>query len=99
MKYNRELIACLSNLPMCDRVRCVSYKSWKKLPSPGLFWRLRLLIEFIMSPRHLIELNIKTVYKICKRLKKRFGEETGEFFTRLSKTFCESSRETLLEKS
>lgn len=100
MKYNQELMSKLKSLPMCDRIRCISYKAWKKISDPGTTWRIKLFIQFVTSPKHLIELNIKTVYKICKRLRKRFGLETNEYFTWISKSFCASSRETLLlEKS
>lgn len=98
MKYNKELMTQLESLPLYDRIRCISYKTWKRIwPT---HWRVRLLVEFLMSPRHLIDLNIKTVYKICKRIKKKFGEETADYFNWISKSFCESSRQTLLlEKS
>lgn len=87
MKYAREL----DSLPLHKRLGCICYRRWKKL-GPIRHWKVFLGLEFLLRP---CETNVKTLYKICKRFNKRFGTETDEFFTRLTKTFWGPSRETL----
>lgn len=84
MKYAKEL----DKLPLSDRVRCVSYRKWKKVKDPGRFWKWRLFLEFMSTPTSLMDTNMKTLYKICKRFEKRFGlTDARDFFTRVSKRF------------
>ena len=84
MKYAKEL----DKLPLSDRVLCVSYRKWKKVREPGIHWKWRLLLDFMLTPTRLLDTNLKTLYKICKRFEKRFGiTDAREFFTRVSKRF------------
>ena len=84
MKYAKEL----DKLPFTDRIMCVSYRKWKKVKEPGKYWKWCLFLEFMMTPMRLIDTNIKTLYKICKRFEKRFGvTDARDFYTRVSKRF------------
>lgn len=86
MKYAKELDKVIHNVPMYERLFLISYRRWKKV-KPGKWWQIRLAIDILLTPKSLIEINIKTLYKICKRIQKRFGIETNEFYTRISKIF------------
>ncbi len=94
MKYAKKLDEILSRYPWYLRVRCISYRKWKKF-TPTKNWRLWLLWDFLKSPKRLFDLNLMTLYKICKRIEKRFGVEGMVFFTRVSKTFSPEANETL----
>lgn len=88
MKYAKELDRILSGYSWFTRRMCVSYKKWKKKRYIGHYWRWELLTEFLLSPKSLVETNLKTLYKICKRLHKRFSiEGTREFYTWVSRSF------------
>ena len=95
MKYAKELDKILSQYSWYDRLVCISYRKWKK-KKPTDLWKLSLLFEFLMTPKRLIELNLKTLYKICKRFEKRFGIEARCFYTRVSKMFSHRASETLI---
>lgn len=88
MKYAKEL----DSIPLYKRIGCICYRRWKRL-GPIKHWKVFLLLEFLMRP---CEINVKTLYKICKRFKKRFGIDTDLFFTRVSKTFWKPSRDCLI---
>jgi hypothetical protein len=84
MKYAKEL----DKLPLTDRIMCVSYRKWKKVKAPGKYWKMRLFLEFMMTPMRLIDTNMKTLYKICKRFEKRYSvTDERDFYTRVSKRF------------
>ncbi len=94
MKYAKKLDEILSRYPWYLRFRCISYRKWKKCVPNN--WRLWLLWDFLKSPKCLFELNLMTLYKICKRLAKRLGLDSMEFYTRVSKTVSEKANETFL---
>ena len=87
MKYAKELDQVIGTVPIHERVFLIPYRRWKKTRRPGKWWQIRLVIDILLTPKKFIEINIKTLYKICKRLQKRFGIETYEFYNRVSKTF------------
>lgn len=94
MKYAKKLDEILSRYPWYVRIRCISYRKWKKF-TPSKNWKLWLVFDLFKSPRELLSLNLQTLYKICKRLAKRFGLESMEFYTRVSKTVSKEANETL----
>lgn len=95
MKYAKRLDEILCQYPWYIRIRCISYRKWKKsVPENWKFW---LLFDFLKSPSSLLSVNLETLYKICKRLAKRFGLESLEFYRRVSKTISKEANETLLE--
>lgn len=98
MKYAKELDRILCGYPALDRVRCVSYRKWKKVKDPGRYWKLQMVLELIIAPVRLLHVNLKTLYKICKRFEKRFGvPDARDFYTTVSKIFSRDARNTLLK--
>lgn len=95
MKYAKELDNVIHNVPLHERIFIISYRRWKKLKNPGRWWRTLLIIDILMTPKKLLDINIKTMYKICKRLEKRFGLEANEFYNRVSKIFYPDASITL----
>ena len=94
MKYAKELDQVIHSVPLHERIFLISYRRWKKV-KPGRWWQTRLFIDILLTPKNLIEINIKTLYKICKRLEKRFGISTNEFYNRVSKIFYPNASVTL----
>jgi hypothetical protein len=96
MKYAKELDKILHDMNPWDRVFCINYKSWKSRFDKN--WRVSIFIRLCMTPAKFMSLNIKTVYKICKRIQKRFGVQTQDFFNMVSKIFNSESRLTYYDK-
>lgn len=97
MKYAKKLDEILSRYPWYVRIRCISYRKWKKhVPVNWKFW---LLFDFLKTPKSLLSINLETLYKICKRLAKRFGLDSLEFYTRVSKTVSDTANETFLREA
>lgn len=100
MKYAKELDRILRGLPFVDRIRCISYRKWKKVSEPGRYWKLRVVLDLLMTPARLVHVNLLTLYKICKRFEKRFGVPGArEFCTKISKIFSSDARDTFLLKT
>lgn len=88
MKYAKEI----GSYPWYKRAMCISYKKWKKRgPVDG--WEYMLFFDFIFTPMYK-DINLKTVYKICKRFEKRYSIDAMSFYTRFSKIFSTNARET-----
>lgn len=88
MKYAKEL----DKLSLKDKLLMISYRKWKKIKTLGSHWKIRLVFELIMSPRYLLETNLKTLYKLCKRFEKRgIAHDAKEFYTRISKMFSKKA--------
>lgn len=84
MKYAKEL----DKLCIKDRLLMISYRKWKKFKTLGSYWKIRIIFELMISPRYLLETNLKTIYKLCKRFEKRgIANDSKEFYTRISKMF------------
>lgn len=89
MKYGKVLVEELRAVPARIRVFCVSYKWWKRWTPGCSNWKLSLLNDAFWAsfcPSELWNTNMKTLYKVCKRLNKRFGLPTMEFYTWLTKS-------------
>ncbi len=87
MKYAKELDQVIHTVPIHERLFLISYRRWKKTKNPGKWWKTKLFIEILLTPKKLLDINIKTLYKICKRIQKKFGIDTNEFYNRISKMF------------
>ena len=95
MKYAKKLDDILSKYPWYVRIRCISYRKWKKMKLPKN-WRLCLIIDFMKAPKHLIDITLQTLYKICKRIQKRFKVNSLDFFyTRFSDVISKRANNTL----
>lgn len=89
MKYGKLLVEELKLVPIRLRILCISYKKWKRWYPGCSDWRFSLLKDAFwasLCPRELWDTNMKTLYKICKRLHKRFGIPSMEFYTWLVKS-------------
>lgn len=102
MKYAKELREVLRAYPLYVQQLCISYKKWKQTRLDSL-WRTRLYLECLkanLAPRELWDTNVKTLYKICKRLQKKYDVPAKEYYYNLVRTsrfrFTYQARETLL---
>jgi hypothetical protein len=96
MKYAKELDLTMKNFPLHERIFLISYRKWKKI-RPGPFWKARLAVEVFISPVKLLDVNLKTVYKLCKRFEKRFDLHDAKWFgNMISKIVSTKSNETMI---
>lgn len=97
MKYAKELDNVVSCSSFIDRVFLISYRKWKKIKSLKKNWKTWLLIDILFTPKHLLDTNLKTLYKICKRFEKRkLCDDSISFYTRVSKMFSEKAMITFI---
>lgn len=86
MKYAKELSEIIKNHPIHERVFLIDYKKWKKIKKPDKLWRAKLTFKLMMTPKKLLDRNLKTAYKVCKRFEKRgFENDSKGFYTMVSK--------------
>ena len=86
MKYAKELNSVMKKHPIHERIFLINYKNWKKVKNPGSFWKARLALQMFMTPKKLMDINLKTMYKLCKRFEKRKIEnDSKNFYTMVSK--------------
>jgi hypothetical protein len=90
MKYAKELAAQLKALPWWVRVACIDYRAWKKKTKTNS-WKASLLWDCCkceaFSRYHSVnKINLKTMYKVCKRLEKRYGVESMRFYYQVQKS-------------
>lgn len=96
MKYAKELDKVISECPVHERVFLIRYKSWKKIKNPGVFWKTRLALKLAFTPKKLLDTNLKTAYKVCKRFEKRKLEnDSKQFYTMVSKIVSSKASLTL----
>ena len=84
MKYGKQLVEELRSVPLRFKVLCISYKRWKSWHPGCTNWKVSLLADAFLAslcPKELWDTNMKTLYKICKRLNKRFGVSSMDFYT------------------
>lgn len=98
MKYAKELDSVIRETSLMERVFIISYRKWKRVKFlKGQNWKVHMFLKILFSPRHLLETNIKTLYKLCKRFQKRkICEDSNFFYTMISKIFSEKASITLL---
>lgn len=97
MKYAKELDRVVQCCHLMDRVFLISYRKWKKVKHLGTFWKNRFFIEMYFTPKHLIDINLKTLYKICKRFEKRgISHDSNNYYTMISKIFSDKALSTLI---
>lgn len=86
MKYAKELDKIVSCSSFIDKMFLISYRKWKKMKNPGQFWKAKLTFKLAMTPKKLLDTNLKTAYKVCKRFEKRGIEnDSKNFYTMVSK--------------
>lgn len=86
MKYSRELEKVMETVPFYERPFLIDYKKWKKMKTPWPFWRTYIKIMLFLTPKKLLDINLKTAYKLCKRFEKRNIEtDSKSFYTMISK--------------
>jgi hypothetical protein len=95
MKYAKELDEVIESHPFHERIFLIKYRSWKK---KNFLNRLYLSFKLYMTPKKLLDINLKTMYKLCKRFEKRGLENDAKhFYTMISKiTSSKASMELLL---
>lgn len=104
MKYGKELKNILSKYTILIRNLCISYKKWKKWkPLCGYNWKLGIMIDCIKAnyaPKELYDINLKTLYKVCKRLQKRYDIPSMEYYNYITKIgifkFTSVAKETFI---
>lgn len=97
MKYAKELDKVVNCSSFIDRVFIISYRKWKKVKNLKTHWKTWLFIDILLTPKHLLDTNLKTLYKICKRFEKRkLCDDSSTFYTRVSKIFSEKAASTSL---
>lgn len=96
MKYSKELSKIIKEHPIYERLFFIDYKKWKKMKKPGPFWKEKLAFKLMVTPKKLMDTNLKTAYKVCKRFEKRNIESNSKrFYTMISKIV--SSKASLTE--
>lgn len=96
MKYAKELDGVMQCCSLCDRPLLISYRKWKKR-TPNVFWKFLLLLSILLTPKHLLDINLKTMYKICKRYEKKHHIcDARCFYTSVSKIVSEKASSTFL---
>lgn len=99
MKYAKEFESVLKNYPLYERVFLINYKKWKKIKTPDPHWKTKLSLKLFMTPtKKLLDTNLKTAYKICKRFEKRnLCGDSKSFYTMVSKIVSSKASLTSLE--
>jgi hypothetical protein len=90
MKYGKELKNILSKYNPFIQNLCISYKKWKKWrPKCNYNWKYEIFMDCIKanySPKELWDINLKTLYKICKRLNKKYNIDTENYYIYIVKS-------------
>ena len=94
MKYAKDLDKVIKTLPFHERIFIIKYRSWKKMKTPNMSY---LKFKLFMTPKKLLDINLKTMYKLCKRLEKRhIVEDAKHFYTMTSKSVSSKASMDLL---
>lgn len=98
MKYSKELENVIEKIPFYERMFLIDYKKWKKMKTyPWPFWRTYIKVVLFLTPKRLLDINLKTAYKLCKRFEKRNVEtESKSFYTMVSKIVSSKASMDLL---
>lgn len=103
MKYAKELDNKLKSYSFLIKLTCISYRKWKKKKKLNNDWIRELYYDCVkaeLAPKELYETNMKTLFKICKRLEKKFNVEAKQYYNKLVRTnlfkFTANARETLI---
>lgn len=91
MKYSKELNQTLKTINTFDRIFIIHYKKWKKMKNLNKNWKFELLLKILFTPKHLLDINLKTLYKICKRFQKRnLCDDSNFFYIMISKRYYDT---------
>lgn len=93
MKYGKELAEKMKVLPWHVRRCSIDYKAWKRWHCCcNGDWETMLLWDCckcdIIATRssEVNQMNVKTFYKVCKRLQKKYELPAMEFYVRVVKS-------------
>lgn len=95
MKYGKELGIKLRVLPWYVRMMCIDYKLWKKMPLHCCGgWIHKLMwdcykcetLNKTYANDTINKMNVQTLYKVCKRLQKRYDIPAMMVYTRILKS-------------
>lgn len=97
MKYAKELDNVINACPFHERIFLIRYRYWKKMKRPWPMWRTYIKIALLLTPKKLLDTNLKTAYKLCKRFeKKEIEKDSKGFYTMISKMVSSKASTVLL---